>query len=96
MAAKTPEDADRLFAERVNAGNVDGVLALYEPGATLVMPEGDLTGHAAFRESMQQMIAAQLRVQLTVTKVVCVEEDLAVLYNDWRGSMKGPNGNQRS
>jgi ketosteroid isomerase-like protein len=44
MAAKTPEDVDRLFEERVNAGDVDGVLALYEPGATLVMPEGDLTG----------------------------------------------------
>jgi uncharacterized protein (TIGR02246 family) len=92
MAAKTPEDVDRLFAERVNAGDIDGVLALYEPGATLVMPEGDLTGPAAFRESTKQMIAAELRVQLKVTKVVRVGEDLAVLYNDWSGSMKGPDG----
>ena len=92
MAAKTPEDVDRLFEERVNAGDVDGVLALYESGATLVMPEGDLTNPAAFRESTKQMIASQLRVQLKVTKVVCVEEDLAVLYNDWNGSMKGTDG----
>jgi len=92
MAAKTPEEVDRLFAERVNAGDVDGVLALYEPGATLVMPEGDLTGPAAFRESTQQMIAAQLRVQLKVTKVVRVGDDLAVLYNDWSGSTQGPDG----
>jgi len=92
MAARTPEDVDRLFEERVNAGDVDGILALYEPGATLVMPEGDLTGTAAFRESTQQMVAAQLRLQLKVTKVVRVGEDLAVLYNDWSGSMKGPDG----
>jgi ketosteroid isomerase-like protein len=37
------------------------------------------------------MIAAQLRVQLKVTKVVRVGEDLAVLYNDWSGSMEGPD-----
>ena len=92
MAAKTPEEVDRLFEEGVNAGDVDGVLALYEPGATLVMPEGDLRGSAAFRESTEQMIAAQLRVRLKVTKVVRVGEDLAVLYNDWSGSIMGPDG----
>ena len=92
MAARTPEDVDRLFEERVNAGDVDGILALYEPGATLVMPEGDLTGITAFRESTQQMVAAQLRVQPKVIKVVRVGEDLAVLYNDWSGSIKGPDG----
>ena len=42
------------------------------------------------------MIAAQLGVQLKVTKVARVGEDLAVLHNDWSGSMKGPEGSQRS
>ena len=72
MAARTPEDVDRLFAERANAGDVDGILALYKPGATVVMPEGDVNGTAAFRESTQQMIAARLRLQLKVTEVVYV------------------------
>src|SRR4029453_5423464 len=92
MAAKTPEDGDRLFEERVNAGDVDGLLALYEPGATLVIPGGGDTGTAAFRASTPPLIAAQLRLQLKVTKVVRVGEDLAVLYNEWSGSMKGPDG----
>jgi hypothetical protein len=30
-----PEDIQRHFAEAVNSGKVDAVLALYEPGATL-------------------------------------------------------------
>lgn len=91
MEATKPEDVDRLFEERVNAGDLDGVLAFYEPGATLVMPEGDITGAAAFRDSTRQMLAARLRLQTKVTKVVRVGEDLAVLYNDWTGSMTGPD-----
>jgi hypothetical protein len=30
MQARTPEDCDRLFGEYVNAGEVEGVVALYE------------------------------------------------------------------
>jgi uncharacterized protein (TIGR02246 family) len=92
MAAKTPEDVDHLFEKHVNAGDLDGVLALYEPGATLVLPEGDLTGTAAFHDSTKQMLAARLQLQMKVTKVVRVGEDLAVLYNDWTGSMNGSDG----
>jgi ketosteroid isomerase-like protein len=33
--ALQPEDLDRLFLERANAGDVDGVVDLYEPDAVL-------------------------------------------------------------
>ena len=92
MAAKNPEDVERLFEERVNAGDLEGVLALYEPGATLVRPEGDVTGAAAVRAFWSQLLAAKPRVQTQVTKVVRVGDDLAVLYNEWSGSMRGPDG----
>src|SRR5207249_1628149 len=36
MPARTPEDCDRLFAEHVNAGDLEALLALYEPGCSLV------------------------------------------------------------
>jgi len=92
MEALKPEDADRLFAERVHAGDLEGVLKLYEPGATLVMPEGDVTGAVALRGTLSQVLAAQLRLQTNVTKIIRVGEDLAVLYNEWSGSMIGPDG----
>ena len=92
MAAKNPEDVERLFEERVNAGDLEGVLALYEPGATLVRPEGDVTGATAVRAFWSQTLAAKPRLQTHVTKVVRVGDDLAVLYNEWSGSMKGPDG----
>jgi ketosteroid isomerase-like protein len=41
--ARRPEDLDRLFLERANAGDVDGVVALYEPDAVLAFPPGRVT-----------------------------------------------------
>lgn len=40
--ALQPEDLGRLFLERASAGDVDGVVALYEPGAVLAFPPGHL------------------------------------------------------
>jgi uncharacterized protein (TIGR02246 family) len=92
MTAKTPEDVDRLYEERVNAGDLDGVLALYEPDATIVLPNGDRIGITAFRDSVAQLLTARFRVQMNVKKVIRVGEDLAILYNDWKGSLLGPDG----
>jgi ketosteroid isomerase-like protein len=38
--ALAPEDLDRLFLERANAGDVDGVVALYEADAVLALAPG--------------------------------------------------------
>ena len=49
--ARTPEDITRLFVERSNAGDADGVAALYEEEAVLAYPPGQVTvGRAAIRE----------------------------------------------
>lgn len=53
-----PEDLDRLFLERANAGDVDGVVALYEPDAVLAFPAGTLTtGTAAIRAVYTELLA---------------------------------------
>lgn len=49
--AAAPEDLGRLLAERVNAGDVEGAVALYEPDAALGLPDGETaTGAAEIRE----------------------------------------------
>ena len=49
--ARRPEDLDRLFLERANAGDVEGVVALYESEAVLAFRPGQLAiGAAAIRE----------------------------------------------
>jgi ketosteroid isomerase-like protein len=60
--AQQPEDLDRLFLERANAGDVDGVVALYEPQAVLAFPAGRLAiGAQAIREAYADLLASQPR-----------------------------------
>ena len=49
--AMHPEDITRLFVERSNAGDADGVAALYEQDAVMAYPPGSQTvGRAAIRD----------------------------------------------
>jgi len=49
--AMQPEDITRLFVERSNAGDAEGVAELYEEEAVMAYPPGSQTvGRAAIRE----------------------------------------------
>jgi uncharacterized protein (TIGR02246 family) len=92
MPGKTPEDTDRLFAEALNAGRIDDLVALYEPQATLMPSPGKLvTGSAAIREALAQFIAAKPKMSLK-PKVVAQSGDLAVLTAAWDLAMTGEDG----
>jgi uncharacterized protein (TIGR02246 family) len=92
MPAKTPEDTDRLFAEALNAGRIDDLVALYEPQAALMPSPGKLvTGSAAIREALAQFIAAKPKMSLK-PKVVAQSGDLAVLTAAWDLAMIGQDG----
>ncbi|MEV0644116.1 nuclear transport factor 2 family protein [Phytomonospora sp. NPDC050363] len=52
-----PEDITRLFVERSNAGDADGVAALYEEGAVLAYPPG---GQTVGREAIRKLWASVL------------------------------------
>ena len=84
MPARLPEDVDRMFGEYVNAGDIDALVALYEPDGVLVEQDGRLaTGHDAIRASLGAIIAAKAQIRMNVVKVVRSGDDLAMLYNDW-------------
>lgn len=56
--ALAPEDLGRMFIERANAGDVDGLVALYEPGAVLAGPAGQIaTGSPAIRKVYERLLA---------------------------------------
>lgn len=91
-AAQKPEECDRLFAERVNAGDVDGVLALYEDRGCYVLHDGVATGTAAIRPVVEGMIASRPRLEGRMKRVVRAGEGLALLYNDWRLTVGDEDG----
>jgi uncharacterized protein (TIGR02246 family) len=94
MPAHTAEGCDALFAQYLNAGDLDGLVALYEPCASLVQQSGTpASGTAAIRAGLAGFVAMQPRITMNVIRVVRSGDDLAVLYNDWSLSAKGPDGN---
>ncbi|WP_189253427.1 YybH family protein [Lentzea flava] len=57
--ATEPNDLSRFFIERGKAGDVDGLVALYEPDAVLAFPPGTIaTGHAEIRKVYEGFVAA--------------------------------------
>jgi uncharacterized OsmC-like protein/ketosteroid isomerase-like protein len=55
-SASSPEELVRLFAERANAGDVDGLVALYEPGATLAAGERQSHGEAGIHDFYKSLL----------------------------------------
>src|SRR5919201_4157032 len=56
--ATRPEDLSRLFVERANAGDVEGLVALYEHDAVVAFPPGEVTvGSQAIRQAYRRLLA---------------------------------------
>jgi uncharacterized protein (TIGR02246 family) len=87
-----PEDWPTRFTERLNSGDVEGVIALYEPDARFVTPSGEtIVGHAAMRRVVVGLVEAKTRFNARVVKVV-EAGDVAVLYTDFHGITVEPFG----
>jgi uncharacterized protein (TIGR02246 family) len=92
-APETAEDCDRLFGERLNAGDVDGLVALYEPNATLMRQDGSAAiGTAAIRTEFAGFVEARPQITMNVVHVSTSGEDVALLHNEWHLTAAGRDG----
>jgi len=94
MAAQTPEEVDSLFEKFANAGDLDGLMTLYEPGATLNFG-APATGLMAIRQVLHGVIGANPKISLNVTSVIPGGDDVALVYASYELSMDGPDGNRQ-
>jgi uncharacterized protein (TIGR02246 family) len=93
MRAQTPEECDRLFAQHLNAGDIDALVDLYEPDGRLVQRDGRLaSGMAAIRAIFERVIAGKPHIAVQIAKVVSNDRDLAIVYSDWRLVMHDDGG----
>lgn len=84
MPARTPEECDTLFASHLTSGNLEELLALYEPEATLVQQNAPpVCGTVEIRKRLAAFVAIRPKFTANVVKVIEADETLAVLYNDW-------------
>jgi uncharacterized membrane protein len=86
MLPAKPEDWPRVFEQRLNAGDLDAVMALYEPEARFVARSGEtLVGRDAIRKVLAGMIEAKTQFQSRVLRASTVG-DIAQLYTDFEGT----------
>ncbi|MPZ86257.1 MAG: hypothetical protein GEV28_40160 [Actinophytocola sp.] len=77
--ATTPNDLGRLFVERANAGDVEGLVALYEPEAVLAFPSGNFaSGHTEIRAVYQDLVATAPAFQAGAQEPAMISGDLAL------------------
>jgi uncharacterized protein (TIGR02246 family) len=83
MSANKPTEIHTLFLAAFNRGDVEALVALYEPSAALVTRDGTVVGHQAIREVYHRMLAGGARMELTTRAVVESGEGLAMLHANW-------------
>src|SRR5215467_8666333 len=83
MPATAPDQMHGLFEQAFNAGDIEALMALYEPDAALVPQPGAIAeGSAAIRDSLRWFLDRKGQISLE-TKLVLRVGDLAYLANRW-------------
>lgn len=85
--ARDPQDLERFLVARQNAGDVDGMIALYEPDALLDDGAGRvLRGREAIRALFAELVASGRKFQQGAQRAATVCGDLALT------STRSPDG----
>jgi ketosteroid isomerase-like protein len=92
MPASTPQEIHFLFERAFNIGDVEAILALYEPGAVLVASGKPVTGHDGIRDALNVFLSSGARMKLDTRAVIESGEGLAVLHGAW--SLGPPSATQ--
>jgi uncharacterized protein (TIGR02246 family) len=83
MPAFTPREVHSLFERAFNTGDVEAILALYEPGAVFVVGGKPVTGHDRIRAAFRVSLSSGARMKLHTQAVIESSEGLAVLHGAW-------------
>jgi len=86
-----PEDIHSRFVTAFNSGNLDAIMALYEPEASLVPQPGQVVqGHNAIRQALVQFMA--LKGTMQVKSIFTVHgPGVALMRGQWKLTGIGPD-----
>jgi uncharacterized protein (TIGR02246 family) len=92
VAVESPESMNAAFAAAVSSGEVDRVLALYEPDALLAPRPGERArGTREIRSALEALLA--LGGTMESRNVYCMQVgDIALLQGEWRLVATTPDG----
>jgi len=70
MPSRKPEEWPGLFERRLNAGDLEAVVVLYDPDASFVPKSGEtVSGRDAIRPMLARLIDSKTRLRGQVIKV---------------------------
>jgi uncharacterized protein (TIGR02246 family) len=96
MQAATPERAIALFSERLNEGDLEGAVALYDPEASFAPePGAEVSGRDAIRGALQGFFDLEPTIEGDVQSVLR-SDDLALVHNRWTLRGRQPDGQEIS
>ena len=92
MPAHKPEELDALFVQAVNAGDIEAVIKLYEPAASLTPQPGQVvSGTKAMREALSGFLAMKPRMTLEA-RTLAEAGGIALTTSKWVLEGTGPDG----
>jgi uncharacterized protein (TIGR02246 family) len=83
MPAYNPAQIHDLFRHAFNLGDVEALIALYEPNAVLVVDGKEVIGRESIRKAFESFLARRGRMTLETRAVVESPAGLAVLHGGW-------------
>ena len=92
MPANNPEELDQLFAQALNAGDLDALVALYEPAGCLNSEPGQIAaGTEGIREALSGFLSINPHITIEV-KNLNLAGDLALTTGKWHMTGTAPDG----
>src|SRR3954452_14446342 len=83
MPAYTPTEIHTLFLNRFNLGDVEALIALYEPDAVLIVGGAPVVGREGIRQTLEGFVKRRGQMTLATRAVVETPQGLAVLHGSW-------------
>jgi len=92
MPARKPEELDVLFVQAFNAGDIEAMMKLYEPAASLTPQPGQIvSGTKALREALGGFLAMKPRMTLEA-RTLAESGGIALTTSKWVLEGTGPDG----
>lgn len=92
MPARNPTEVIQQFASALSAGNIDGVVSLYEADGAFIPPGAAssevVRGRDAIRQTVQQFLALNPTMTVDPSKAVEVGE-IALVTGGWKLTADG-------
>ncbi len=83
MPAHSPAELHKLFQRAFNLGDVEALIALYEPNAVLVTDGEHVIGRESIRNALEHLVSNRGRMTLETRAVIDLRQGLAVLHAGW-------------